>query len=103
MPSTANTTNAAGGDAAETSSPSWRRPGQAYRTALLTTDADSGGSSFVQLNASVPISKYYQVSRRAYHQFRDGCAYVNDHNGESATYYLEVHARASSLVSYLLP
>ena len=65
--------------------PSWRLPGQAYRSALLSEDEHTGGSHFV-LNPTVPITKYYQVSRRAYHQFRDSCAHLNEHNGELAQY-----------------
>jgi len=61
--------------------PSWRLPGQRYRTYLLSDDEHNGGSQF-ELNAAVPITKYYQVSRRAYHQFRDSCQHVNEHNGE---------------------
>ena len=64
---------------------SWRLPGQAYRSALLSEDEHTGGSHFV-LNPTVPITKYYQVSRRAYHQFRDSCAHLNEHNGELAQY-----------------
>ena len=60
---------------------SWRLPGQSYRSSLLSEDEITGGSSFV-LNPTVPITKYYQVSRRAYHQFRDSCGYLNEHNGE---------------------
>ena len=63
------------------SDPSWRLPGQSYRSALLSEDETTGGSHFV-LNPTVPITKYYQVSRRAYHQFRDSCAHLNEHNGE---------------------
>lgn len=77
-------TSAAASAAAE--QPSWRRPGQAHRTALLSADVANGGSDFafvlVQLNDAVPITKYHQVGRRAYVQFRDGCEYVDDHNGE---------------------
>ena len=63
---------------------SWRLPGQSYRSSLLAEDEITGGSSFV-LNPTVPITKYYQVSRRAYHQFRDSCGYLNEHNGELTT------------------
>lgn len=76
----------AAASAAAAAEPSWRRHGQAHRTALLSADVATGGSDFafvvVQRNAAVPIAKYHQVGRRAYVQFRDGCEYVDDHNGE---------------------
>lgn len=76
------------------SDPSWRLPGQSYRSALLSEDEHTGGSHFV-LNPTVPIAKYYQVSRRAYHQFRDSCAHLNEHNVD------EVYLMGNRLIKFL--
>eukprot|EP00561_Arcocellulus_cornucervis_P005518 CAMPEP_0185813772 /NCGR_PEP_ID=MMETSP1322-20130828/12361_1 /TAXON_ID=265543 /ORGANISM="Minutocellus polymorphus, Strain RCC2270" /LENGTH=141 /DNA_ID=CAMNT_0028510467 /DNA_START=255 /DNA_END=676 /DNA_ORIENTATION=+ len=102
MPSTtssadapANTPADAPASASAANEPSWRQRGQAYRTALLSTDVEGGGSDFVQLNASVPIPKYYQVSRRAYHQFRAGCGHVDDRNAD------EIYLQGNRLIKFL--
>lgn len=82
MTTTTATANGNGnGGSGNPTAAGWRLPGQHHRSYLLSTDEETGGSDFT-LNATVPITKYYQVSRRAYHQFRDSVAHMNDNNGE---------------------
>mmetsp|Transcript_3208 Transcript_3208/g.6947 ORF Transcript_3208/g.6947 Transcript_3208/m.6947 type:complete len:775 (+) Transcript_3208:503-2827(+) len=94
MTTTVPATNARSSESGNPTDMGWRLPGQHHRSYLLSTDEESGGSDFT-LNATVPIGKYYQVSRRAYHQFRDSVVHMNDNNVD------EIYLMGNRLIKFL--